>query len=81
MTSQSGQKTTAIHIVPNISRRKSNQKMELGQSIDYNMWNIFFEKSKYGGETIPRSLSKQSKLSIFLDQQCKVLKQFIFIVF
>ena len=46
-----------------------------GQLIEYNMRNIFIEKSyaKYAGETIPRPLPKKSKLSIFLDQQCKVL--------
>ena len=39
------------------------------------MRNIFVEKSytKYAGETIPRPLSKKSKLSISLDQYCKVL--------
>ena len=39
------------------------------------MRNIFYEKSyaKCGGETILRLLSKNSKLSISLDQQSKVL--------
>ena len=39
------------------------------------MRNIFVEKSytKCAGETIPRPLSKKSKLSISLDQECKVL--------
>ena len=39
------------------------------------MRNIFVEKSytKCAGETIPRLLSKKSKLSISLDQKCKVL--------
>ena len=38
--------------------------------IEYDMRNIFVEKSytKYPGETIPRPLSKKSKLSISLDQ-------------
>ena len=56
-------------------RSKSNQTMKLGQLIEYNMRNIFVEKSptKYGGETMTRPLSKKSKLSISLDQQCKVL--------
>ena len=38
------------------------------------MGNVFLEKSysKPGGETIPRSFSKKSKLSISLDQQSKV---------
>ena len=49
--------------------------MKFGQLIEYNMRNIFVEKSytKCAGETIPRPLSKKSKLSISLDQQCKVL--------
>ena len=47
--------------------------MKFGQLIEYNMRNIFVEKSytKCAGETIPRSLSKKSKLSISLDQLCK----------
>ena len=44
--------------------------MKFGQSIEYKMRNIFVEKSytKYGRETIPRLSSKNSKLSISLDQ-------------
>ena len=44
--------------------------MKLGQLIEYKMRNIFVEKSytKCAGETIPRALSKKSKLSISLDQ-------------
>ena len=39
-------------------------------SIEYNIREIFLGKSytKCAGETIPRSLSKKSKLSICLDQ-------------
>ena len=49
--------------------------MKFSQLIEYNMRNIFVEKSytKCAGETIPRRLSKKSKLSISLDQYCKVL--------
>ena len=49
--------------------------MKFGQLIEYNLRNIFVEKSytKYAVETIPRLLPKISKLSISLDQQCKVL--------
>ena len=49
--------------------------MKFGQLIEYNMTNIFVEKSyiKCAGETIPRLLSKKSKLSIPLDQYYKVL--------
>ena len=44
--------------------------MKFGQLLEYNIRNIFLKKSntKYGGETSPKS-----KLSIFLDQQFKVL--------
>ena len=70
MTSQPGQQTIAIHILPNISRSKGNQTMKFGQLIKYNMRNIFLEKSytKYGREFIPRLFSKKLKLSISLDQ-------------
>ena len=62
-------------MLPNISRSKGNQAMKFGQLIVYNVRNIFVEKSytKCSGDTIPRPLSKKSKLSISLDQQCKVL--------
>ena len=44
--------------------------MKFGQFIEYNMTNIFLEKSftKYGGETSPRPFSGKLKLSISLDQ-------------
>ena len=44
--------------------------MKFDQLIEYNMRNIFVEKSytKCAGETIPRHLSKKSKLSISLNQ-------------
>ena len=45
MTSQTGQKIIAIHILPNISRGKSKQTMKLGQIIEYSMRNIFLKKS------------------------------------
>ena len=75
MTSQPGQQTIEIHILPNILRSKGNQTMKLGQLIDYNMRIMFIEKlyTKYGGETSPRPFSEKSKLSISLDQQSKVL--------
>ena len=49
--------------------------MKPGQSIEYNLRNILFEKShtKCGGETIPGPFSKKSKLSISLDQYSKIL--------
>ena len=66
MTSQPGQQTIVIHVLPNISRNKGNQTMKFGQLIEYNMRNIFLEKSytKYGGETSPRLFSGKLKLSL-----------------
>ena len=57
-------------MLTNISRSKDNQAMKFGQLIEYNMRNISVEKSptKCAGETIPRPLPKNSKLSISLDQ-------------
>ena len=44
MTSEPGLQTIAIHILPKLSRTKVNETMKLGQSIEYNMRNIFLEK-------------------------------------
>ena len=48
----------------------SNQGMKFGHLIEYNLRNIFLEKShtKCGRETIPRPFFKKSKLSISVDQ-------------
>ena len=75
MTLQPGSQTIAIHILTKISISKENQAIKLRQLMYYNMRNIFLEKSytKCGGETILRSFSKKSKLSISLDQQSKIL--------
>ena len=42
--------------IARISRSKGNQAMNVGQSTEYNMINIFLEKSytKSGGEASPR---------------------------
>ena len=70
MTLQSGKKTVAIHILPNISRSKDNQTIKFGQLIEINMRNSFLEMSHAtcDGETIPIPFSKKSKFSISLDQ-------------
>ena len=46
-----------IQISPTISRKKGNQTMKSGQLKEYNMKNIFLEKSytEYGGETSLRN--------------------------
>ena len=56
MTSQTGKQTIARHVLPIISRSKGSDAIQFGQLIEYNIRNIFLEKSytKYGGETIPR---------------------------
>ena len=61
--------TIAIDILTNIPRRKDNRAMKFGQLVEYNMGNIFLEKSqtKCGGKTISRPFSKKSKFSIYLD--------------
>ena len=53
--SQPGSQTIAIYILINISRSKGNQTMKCGQLIEYNMRNIFLEKSyaKFGGKNFP----------------------------
>ena len=45
MTSQPGKQTIATHILANISRSKGNQAIKYGQLIEYNIRNIFLEKS------------------------------------
>ena len=64
-----------IHILINISSSKANQAMKFVQLIEYNLRNIFCEKSytKCGGEAIHRPFPKKSKLSMSLDQQSKTL--------
>ena len=63
MTSQPWKQTIAIHALLNISRIEGNQTMKFGELIEYDMRNIFLEKSyaKRGGETIPRLFSKKPK--------------------
>ena len=59
MMPQPGQQTIVIHILPDISLSKGNQAMKFGQLIEYNMKNIFLEKSyaKCGGETSSKPFS------------------------
>ena len=47
--------------------------MEFGLLIEYNIRNIFFEKSciKYGGEASLRPFYEKSKLSLSLDRRCR----------
>ena len=44
VTSQTGKQIITTHIMPNVSRSKdNNETMELGQSIEGNMRNIFLQ--------------------------------------
>ena len=69
------------HIVThNISRNRANQKMKFGQLIEYNIRKNFLGKSYIlcGVETVSRSFSEKSKLSLSLDQQSKILYIFFY---
>ena len=43
MTSQKDKQVIIIHIFPNISGSKGNQRMKLSQLIEYKVRNIFFK--------------------------------------
>ena len=62
MRSQSRLTAITIHILSNISRRKVNQRMTFGQFIEYNITNIFLEKSytKRDGEASSRPFYKKT---------------------
>ena len=59
MTSQTWQQIITIHVLSNISGSKGNRTMRFGQLIEYNMRNIFLEKSytKCGEEASSKALS------------------------
>ena len=60
----------STQLVLNLSRSKSNQRIKFGQIKEYNMRNVFLEKTytKCGGKTNSRAFSKKSKLSLYLNQ-------------
>ena len=68
MTPQPRKQTTAMHILPNISRSNDNQTKKPGDLIKPNMKNIFFCEKSYSGKTIPRLFSENSKSSMSLYQ-------------
>ena len=76
MTSQEKQ-IIMIHTLLNISRSKGNLTMKFGQFIEYNMKNIFLEKShtKCGIGTGLRT-SKISKLSISRGHQSENITKY-----
>ena len=56
MTSQTGKQIIVMHIFPDISQSKGNQRIKFGQFTEYNLRNIFLEKlfTQSDKETIPR---------------------------
>ena len=55
MTSQPGQETITMHILPNISRSKGNQTMKFGQILENNKINFFFRNhAKHEPEKLVR---------------------------
>ena len=56
-----------MHILPNISRSKGNQKMKFGQVIEDNKGNIFLQKScrKLGTETSSKPLFLKKKKTLY----------------
>ena len=65
MMSQSEKQKIAAYILPNVSRSKGNQAMKFGQLIEYNMRNIFRQKSYTKCSGGPFSII--SKFNISLD--------------
>ena len=61
MMSQHGKQTISIHILPKTEQIKGNQTMKYGQLKEYNMRNIFLEKSyaKCIAETTLKPVSKK----------------------
>ena len=75
MKPQTRQQIITIQISSNISRSKGNQTKKIDHLIEFNMSEIFLEKSctKREGEDSPRHFHKKSKLNISLDQQSKLI--------
>ena len=73
MTSQTGKKLVTIHILPNISRPKGNQKKKFDQLIDYNKKYFLLKNPSVVEKLVPHTFIKIEKLSISLDQQSKML--------
>ena len=76
MASQPGKHTIAMHVLTNISRSKYDQTMKFVHLIDYNMRNIFLEKSytKCGRESSPRPFSKNQSWAYHWINSLKVYK-------
>ena len=74
MTSQLGKQTIAVHILPNISRSKSNQTIKFDQLIESNMINFFKKTLKRGLElaSLPHLIVLLLLLHEILENMCIV---------
>ena len=74
MTSQPGKQIISIHILSNITRSKNIHGIKFGQLIQYNMWNIFIEKSftEYGRKSVTTPSSNKLNLCSNILQLCTV---------
>ena len=68
MTTQTGKQTITIHILPNISQRKSDQIMKFGQLTENNKRNIFTLKlcRRYGREAGFRPIFVFQKKKVYM---------------
>ena len=64
-----------MHILPNTLKSKGKESIKFDHLIEYNIKNIFLEKSygKCSGEAIPKPFYKKWKLSISPVQQSEML--------
>ena len=76
MTSQPGKQIISIHILSNIVQcpSKNNQAIKFGQLMQYNMWNIFLEKSftECGGKSVTTPSSNKLNFWSNILQFCTV---------
>ena len=70
-----------INISSNISERKGKETIKIDQLIEFNMRNLFLEKSykKCGGQTYSRYFSKESKFKISQNQNFEISYSFLFL--
>ena len=72
----------SIHILPNISRSKSNQNMKFSEFIEHNR-NIFLKNHTQNvlEKVVGDPFIKNTKLSISLDQQSEMFENLLLLYF
>ena len=78
--SQPGKQKIVIHILPNISKSKGNQKMKFGHLIEYNMRIIFLGKSSKNVVEYYKTLFYKIKIEHISESVVQSFIQFVFIV-